>query len=82
LRDNDRIEKGDPILIYYAGHGGKVPGDDADIVEALIPVDYAPKQPEVSPIPDRTIASLINGISKKRGNNIVRGSLVDLGIGI
>jgi hypothetical protein len=80
LRDNDGIEKGDPILIYYAGHGGKVPREDADIAEALIPVDYAPGQ--VYPIPDRTIASLINGISNKHGNNIVRGSLVDPGIKI
>jgi hypothetical protein len=76
LRDDDRIEREDPILIYYAGHGGKALRDDTeDTVETLIPVDYAPKQ--VSPIPDRTIASLINGISNKRGNNIVRGSLVD-----
>ncbi|KAF5341816.1 hypothetical protein D9611_001450 [Ephemerocybe angulata] len=55
----------DPILIYYAGHGGEVPTKG---VQTLIPVDYIPdKQP---PIPDRTVAALINQIAKKQGNNI------------
>jgi hypothetical protein len=81
LRDNNKIKKDDPILIYYAGHGGKAQRQDAeDVIETLIPVDYVPGK--VPPIPDRTIASLINGISNKRGNNIVRGSLVNLGINI
>ncbi|KAF6759910.1 caspase domain-containing protein [Ephemerocybe angulata] len=55
----------DPILIYYAGHGGEVPTKG---VQTLIPIDYIPdKQP---PIPDRTVAALINQIAKKQGNNI------------
>ncbi|RXW20807.1 hypothetical protein EST38_g5035 [Candolleomyces aberdarensis] len=69
LRDNDRIEEQDPILIYYAGHGGEVPrSSDGETIQALIPVDYVAEQ--ICPIPDRTVASLINGIAKKRGNNI------------
>ncbi|RXW20808.1 hypothetical protein EST38_g5036 [Candolleomyces aberdarensis] len=69
LRDNDRIKKHDPILIYYAGHGGELwPKDDGNKIQALIPVDYVAEK--ICPIPDRTVASLVNGIANKRGNNI------------
>ncbi|KAJ2926774.1 hypothetical protein H1R20_g10309, partial [Candolleomyces eurysporus] len=69
LRDNDRIKKQDPILIYYAGHGGEVRAkNDGHKIQALIPVDYAAEK--IFPIPDRTVARLINDIAKKHGNNI------------
>ncbi|RXW17048.1 hypothetical protein EST38_g8799 [Candolleomyces aberdarensis] len=67
LRDNPRIQSQDPILIYYAGHGGEIPSDDGTI-QTLVPVDYL--HGKTSPIPDRTLAALINGIAKKHGNNI------------
>jgi hypothetical protein len=70
LRDNSKINRQDPILIYYAGHGGEILFDD---MEALIPVDYVAEK--IFPIPDRTVAALINGIARKHGNNIVRGTL-------
>jgi hypothetical protein len=69
LRDNARIKYGDPILIYFGGYGGEVPSDREDKTQALIPVDYAAEQ--IYPIPDRTVAALIDGIVKKHGNNIV-----------
>ncbi|KAJ2926775.1 hypothetical protein H1R20_g10308, partial [Candolleomyces eurysporus] len=69
LRDNDDIKKQDPILIYYAGHGTEVwPKSGGKKMQTLIPVDYVPEK--IFPIPDRTVASLINGIANKRGNNI------------
>ncbi|RXW22833.1 hypothetical protein EST38_g3034 [Candolleomyces aberdarensis] len=64
LRDNLRIKHQDPILIYYAGHGGEVPSNNT---QTLIPIDFSEK---IHPIPDRTVAALINGISTKHGNNI------------
>ncbi|KAJ2922355.1 hypothetical protein H1R20_g14729, partial [Candolleomyces eurysporus] len=65
LRDDRRIKHQDPILIYYAGHGGEVPSNNT---QTLIPIDYVAEK--IHPIPDRTVAALINGISTKHGNNI------------
>lgn len=66
LRDNPEIQRMDPILIYYAGHGGVIPPGD---IQAIVPFDYIPGR--APPIPARTLACLINGIAQKKGNNIV-----------
>lgn len=81
LRDDKRIRNGDPILIYYAGHGGELPAPRAwDIsgkIQCLLPYDYKHTNSDhneptnIYPIPDRTIGSLIEDIAKKKGNNIV-----------
>ncbi|RXW17707.1 hypothetical protein EST38_g8147 [Candolleomyces aberdarensis] len=68
LRNNPRIKPNDPILIYFAGHGGESGNSSAPKTQSLIPVDFSPKK--VYPIPDRTVAALINGIAQKHGNNI------------
>ena len=70
LRDNPRIKPQDPILIYFAGKGGEISSPNQENTRALVPVDYAANR-MVAPIPERTVAALINGISKKHGNNIV-----------
>ena len=81
LETNTDINPGDPILIYYAGHGGEVipPADweagGADSkTQMLISHDYRTKVDgrEVYGIPDRTIGVLINRIAKAKGDNIVR----------
>jgi hypothetical protein len=81
FQTNPDIKRGDPILIYYAGHGGEVaapPGWEAgradNITQMLIPYDYQPKpeKPKVYGIPDRTIGILISRIAKAKGDNIVR----------
>ena len=81
LQTNPDIKRGDPILIYYAGHGGEKAapsgweaGRTDSITQMLIPHDYQPKpgKPLVYGIPDRTISVLISRIAKAKGDNIVR----------
>ena len=81
LRRDERIQENDPILIYYAGHGGKIDaprgwnssGPNGKI-EAIYSQDYA--EQKVEPIPDRTIAALLDRLAEEKGDNIVRLSLV------
>lgn len=70
LRNDQRIQKDDPILIYYAGHGGESVRATGDAIQVIFPQDYHP--PEVKAIPDRKIAALLNGLAETHGNNIVR----------
>lgn len=83
---DQRINPGDPILIFYAGHGGETyapkgwEAGDAKI-QMLIPYDFTPvdkKKIESIPdrvidgIPDRTVGALLSQIAKKKNdNNIV-----------
>ena len=83
---NSKIKEGDPILMYYAGHGGSAntpegwPGwevGNTGKIELLIPYDHS------SPlngnhqhgIPDRTLGALLSHIAGKKGDNIVRQNL-------
>lgn len=78
LQDDSRIKNGDPILIFYAGHGGEV---DAPVgweagdtkTQMLVPHDFRTKvnNRDVHGIPDRTIAALLDRLSEKKGDNIV-----------
>jgi hypothetical protein len=75
LRDDERIEKGDPIFIYYAGHGSELPAPESEgsRLQVLVPWDYCPTPEKyVGPIFDRTIGALIAEIAEKKGDNIVR----------
>lgn len=76
LRSNERIKEGDPIVIFYAGHGAELPAPTlwapwgAEIrIQSLVPQDC--RDSNILPIPDRTIGALIWDISKAKGNNIV-----------
>ncbi len=66
LEDDPRIKKGNPILIYYAGHGNtaKAPKnwttEDGNI-QSILPVDYYMPEPQSVKIPagsDGTIGVL------------------------
>ncbi|KAF8961631.1 caspase domain-containing protein [Flammula alnicola] len=74
LKNDTRIEKGDPIFIYYAGHGSEItapPGASESKIQVLIPEDYSAKPgQEVPPIPDRTIGALLTQIAEMKGDNI------------
>ncbi|KAJ1301203.1 hypothetical protein OPQ81_003613 [Rhizoctonia solani] len=75
-----KIEYDDPILIYYAGHGGSRNATEewkgkkgAHRVQVIFPYDYDEIDSSSKPIeciPDRTIAGLLNKLSQVKGDNI------------
>jgi Caspase domain len=75
---DQRIHHGDPILIFYAGHGGEITvpkgweAGDAKI-QMLIPHDFDTNVDGrvTHGIPDRTIGTLLSYVAEKRGDNIV-----------
>ena len=77
IANNDSIQRGDPILIYYAGHGGltKAPvgwETESKEIQMLIPQDHNDIEgPKVYGIPDQTIGALINDVAEAKGDNIV-----------
>ncbi|KZT43296.1 hypothetical protein SISSUDRAFT_684576 [Sistotremastrum suecicum HHB10207 ss-3] len=81
LAHNSSIQKDDPILIFFAGHGGralKPLGLDWDHwmpleskIELICPVDMGdPGVGGQCGIPDRSVAALLDRISDEKGNNI------------
>ena len=81
---NDEIDVGDPIVIYFAGHGGwaETPKGwevgSTGRIELLIPYDHSPPLEDTNPkhgIPDRTLGALLSHLAGKKGDNIVRQNL-------
>jgi len=79
LQNDNRIQYGDPILIYFAGYGGHVtmpPSQDNNAnrkVEAIIPHDFGNQRnaDRVGPISAPTFHTLLERLSERKGNNIV-----------
>lgn len=81
LRDDERIDKGDAIVIYYAGHGTEMDAPDrwkalgADKIQAIVPYDCDTHNTatgeQIRAIPDFTIEFLLSRIAEKNGDNIV-----------
>ena len=78
---NNDIQQGDPILIYYAGHGGwaETPkgwqAGGTGKIELLIPYDYSSHLEDGNhrhALPDRTLGALLSRLASKKGDNIVR----------
>ena len=83
LSTNNYIEEGDPILIYFAGHGAsaKTPetweAGSTGKTELLVPYDYSSRLEDgcgshEQGIPDRTLGALLSHIASMKGDNIVR----------
>ena len=80
-----KIQHGDPILIYFAGHGAeaKSPREWSftnSKTQMLIPYDCGTKieGEDVHGIPDRTLGCILRKMADVKGNNIVRGRLTPL----
>lgn len=79
LKNDVRIKKGDPIFIFYAGHGGEAEapagweaGGKGAKIQMLMPQNFSDEPgKEVPGIPDYTVAALLNQIAKEKGDNIV-----------
>ncbi|KAK7472598.1 hypothetical protein VKT23_000711 [Stygiomarasmius scandens] len=78
---NDKIQKGDAILIYFAGHGSTVRAPDdwvdnqttADArVEVLCPYDHEVRTADgrIAGISARSMQAFLHDLSSKKGNNI------------
>ncbi|KAG8705080.1 hypothetical protein FRC11_009332, partial [Ceratobasidium sp. 423] len=81
LQNDPRIEKGDPILIYYAGHGGSHQPSERmkqvygpSKIQVIFPHDYKVLLPgatePINCIPDKTVGALLNDLSTEKGNNL------------
>ncbi|KAG9089725.1 hypothetical protein FRC06_001416 [Ceratobasidium sp. 370] len=83
LREDARIQKGDAILIFYAGHGCEARNYDGrgktdSTTQGLVPYDVSRMDPTgniVEILPDRTIVSLLDDLADEKGNNIVGSPL-------
>lgn len=83
LAANDAIKRGDPIVIYFAGHGDErnAPPDwtpGVRQIQCLLPqdVDTVVNGKMIPPIPDRTLGYLLHKIADAKGNNIVSARTV------
>ncbi|KAG8795058.1 hypothetical protein FRC12_018354 [Ceratobasidium sp. 428] len=78
LANDGRIQKHDPILIFYAGHGCELAAPanwetNGQKIQAIIPCDAGVPDATGEPVhvlPDRTIGSLLDDIARKKGDNI------------
>lgn len=79
IEADDRIKKGDPILIFFAGHGDETnappgwhSGDLNNQIQMIIPKDYTPgPSNKIHGIPDLSLAVLLRKIANRHGDNIV-----------
>jgi hypothetical protein len=78
---NSEIKRGDPILIFYAGHGSSAntpkgwEGGGTGKIQLLIPYDHSFSLNDADPthgIPDRTLGALLSQLANEKGDNIVR----------
>ncbi|KAI0030581.1 caspase domain-containing protein [Vararia minispora EC-137] len=72
---DNNIRKGDPILIYFAGHGSTVtapPNWTSDPeIQVLIPYDgHSDGEVATNVIPDRKFGSLLRDLANAKGDNI------------
>ncbi|PVF95457.1 hypothetical protein CPB86DRAFT_799679 [Serendipita vermifera] len=72
LINNTKVKPRDPILIFYAGHGGRaVPpvawGIQDKNIEVLLPQDFRENNQVIT---DRGLAAMLDGLASVKGDNI------------
>ncbi|KAJ2925983.1 hypothetical protein H1R20_g11114, partial [Candolleomyces eurysporus] len=78
LSTDSRIQRDDPILIYYAGHGTEAPAPkrwrwDSLQIQMIVPWDFKHRDGPnriIQGIPDRTLGALLTKIAESKGDNI------------
>lgn len=78
LVNNPAIERGDAIVIYFAGHGSSIRsprgwfGEDSKDVEVLCPYDHEQRHStgRIAGISDRSLRAMAKDLSGAKGNNI------------
>ncbi|KZT05710.1 uncharacterized protein LAESUDRAFT_637228, partial [Laetiporus sulphureus 93-53] len=78
LRDNDNIERGDAVLVYFAGHGTTYPSPStecpSETVEAILPRDRGssrfPTGKRTPDISDREIQLFMGELRDAKSENI------------
>ncbi|KAI0315079.1 caspase domain-containing protein [Amylostereum chailletii] len=77
LAENSLIQHGDPILIFYAGHGGeaKCPArwEAGDKIQMLLPHDFVPdtsEEEDSQGILDISLSVLLSKLAGAKGDNI------------
>jgi hypothetical protein len=74
LTENSDIERGDAIIIFYAGHCSRAMPEDRMTI-SICPHDAQTLDDnggEIFGIPDRTIGELLRKLASAKGDNIVR----------
>jgi hypothetical protein len=80
LAEDERIQKGDPIVIFYAGHGAEAPSPPGwstyGKIQMLVPVDFVPEatgdKKRGQGVLDVKLGHLLQQLAEKKGDNIVR----------
>jgi hypothetical protein len=80
LINDDLIQHGDAIFIFYAGHGSAAPAPvgwetEGSKIQFILPHDHLcanEKGVRVHGIPDRTLGVLLERLASAKGDNIVR----------
>ncbi|KIJ41388.1 hypothetical protein M422DRAFT_108764, partial [Sphaerobolus stellatus SS14] len=75
LQINSQINYGDPILIFFAGHGAEAnpphEWESKDKIQLILPYDYALEPLQfMNVIADRVFGALLNDICRAKGDNI------------
>lgn len=84
LTQNEEILEGDAMIVYYAGHGSRVPAPEGwqasdGQIETICPHDEGMQTADgkvITGIPDRTVNTLLRELAAKKGNNIVSNSIL------